>query len=59
MIATITEAFEIARAKRYEFLTVEHLWLSLLNNTVAKDALLKVGADRESLGSAAGKCSTC
>ena len=52
MNATITEAFQNAKAKRHEFVTVEHLLLALLNNAVAKDVLLKVGADLDSLRSA-------
>ena len=52
MNTTITEAFQNAKAKRHEFLTVEHLLLALLNNAVAKDVLLKVGADLDALQSA-------
>ena len=52
MNTTITEAFQNAKAKRHEFLTVEHLLLALLNNAVAKDVLLKVGADLDGLRSA-------
>ena len=52
MNTTITEAFQNAKAKRHEFLTVEHLLLALLNNAVAKDVLLKVGADLDGLQSA-------
>ena len=52
MNATIAEALQNAKAKRHEFLTVEHLLLALLNNVAAKDVLLKVGADIASLRSA-------
>ena len=52
MNASIAEAFQNAKAKRHEFLTVEHLLLALLNNAVAKDVLLKVGADLDSLRAA-------
>ena len=52
MNTTIAEAFHSAKAKRHEFVTVEHLLLALLNNAVAKDVLLKVGADLDSLRSA-------
>ena len=52
MNTTIAEAFHHAKAKRHEFVTVEHLLLALLNNAVAKDVLLKVGADLDSLRSA-------
>ena len=47
--ATLNEAFREARAKRHEFMTVEHLLLALLDNTVAIDVLDKVGADIEKL----------
>ena len=52
MNTTIAEAFHRAKAKRHEFVTVEHLLFALLNNAVAKDVLLKVGADLDSLRSA-------
>ena len=52
MNTTIAEAFHNAKAKRHEFVTVEHLLLALLNNAVAKDVLLKVGAELDSLRSA-------
>ena len=52
MNATIAEALQNARAKRHEFLTVEHLLLALLDNTVAKDVLVNVGADQDGLRSA-------
>ena len=46
---TLNEAFRDAKAKRHEFMTVEHLLLALLNNAVALDVLEKVGADVERL----------
>ena len=52
MNATIAEALQNAKAKRHEFLTVEHLLLALLNNTAANDVLIKVGADIDRLRSA-------
>ena len=46
---TLNEAFRTAKSKRHEFMTVEHLLLSLLDNNVALDVLEKVGADVERL----------
>ncbi len=46
---TLNEAFRTAKSKRHEFMTVEHLLLSLLDNSVALDVLEKVGADVERL----------
>ncbi len=46
---TLNEAFREAKAKRHEFMTVEHLLLALLDNSVAVDVLQKVGADVEKL----------
>ncbi len=48
---TLNEAFREAKAKRHEFMTVEHLLLALLDNSVAVDVLEKVGADIEQLRS--------
>jgi len=48
---TLNEAFREAKAKRHEFMTVEHLLLALLNNNVALDVLRKVGADVDKLRS--------
>ena len=42
---TLNLAFKEARAKRHEFMTVEHLLLALLDNSVAVDVLNSVGAD--------------
>ena len=46
---TLNLAFKEARAKRHEFMTVEHLLLALLDNTVAVDVLKAVGADIDRL----------
>ncbi len=46
---TLNEAFREAKSKRHEFMTVEHLLLALLDNSVAVDVLRKVGADIEKL----------
>ncbi len=46
---TLNEAFRAAKSKRHEFMTVEHLLLALLNNSVALDVLEKTGADVDKL----------
>ncbi|TDI88364.1 MAG: ATP-dependent Clp protease ATP-binding subunit ClpA [Chloroflexi bacterium] len=46
---TLNGAFKEARAKRHEFMTVEHLLLALLDNTTAIEVLKAVGADIERL----------
>jgi ATP-dependent Clp protease ATP-binding subunit ClpA len=46
---TLNLAFKEARAKRHEWMTVEHLLLALLDNTVAVDVLKAVGADIDRL----------
>jgi ATP-dependent Clp protease ATP-binding subunit ClpA len=46
---TLNEAFRAAKAKRHEFMTVEHLLLALLDNKVALDVLEKVGVDVDRL----------
>jgi ATP-dependent Clp protease ATP-binding subunit ClpA len=46
---TLNEAFRDAKAKRHEFMTVEHLLLALLDNAVAIDVLRKVGCDVDRL----------
>ena len=46
---TINHAFKEAKAKRHEFMTVEHLLLALLGDAVALDVLRKVGTDVERL----------
>ena len=47
--ATINHAFKEAKAKRHEFMTVEHLLLALLDDAVALDVLRKVGTDVDRL----------
>ena len=47
--ATLNEAFREAKRKRHEFMTVEHLLLALLDNSVAIEVLRKVGCDIEKL----------
>ena len=34
---TLNEAFRVAKSKRHEFMTVEHLLLALLDNDIAID----------------------
>ena len=46
---TLNGAFKEARAKRHEFMTVEHLLLALLDNETAIEVLKAVGADIEQL----------
>jgi len=46
---TLNNAFRDARAKRHEFMTVEHLLLALIDNESAKQALLACGADLKTL----------
>ena len=46
---TLNDAFRDARAKRHEFMTVEHLLLALIDNESAKDALNACGANLASL----------
>jgi len=43
--ATLSEAFRSARKKRHEFMTVEHLLLSLLDNEVAASVLVACDCD--------------
>ncbi|MEZ5491965.1 MAG: ATP-dependent Clp protease ATP-binding subunit ClpA [Gammaproteobacteria bacterium] len=43
--ATLNQAFNVARKKRHEFMTVEHLLLALLDNEVASGVLLACRAD--------------
>ncbi len=47
--ATLNTAFKEARVKRHEFMTVEHLLLSLTNNDAAKEVLIACGAEIERL----------
>ncbi len=46
---TLNLAFKDAKAKRHELMSVEHLLLALLDNTVAADVLRACGADIEKL----------
>ncbi|MBN85315.1 MAG: ATP-dependent Clp protease ATP-binding subunit ClpA [Gammaproteobacteria bacterium] len=46
---TLNEAFKDARAKRHEFMTVEHLLFALLDNAKAIEVLTNVGADLDAL----------
>ena len=47
--STLNNAFKTARGKRHEFMTVEHLLLSLLDNVAALAVLRACGADIEKL----------
>lgn len=46
---TLNDAFRNARDKRYEFVTVEHLLLALLDNSAAIKVLRACGADMDEL----------
>ena len=46
---TLNLAFKEARSKRHEFMTVEHLLLSLLDNSSAVAVLRACGSDIERL----------
>ena len=46
---TLNLAFKEAREKRHEFMTVEHLMLSLLDNSTAAEVLKSCGADLDKL----------
>jgi ATP-dependent Clp protease ATP-binding subunit ClpA len=46
---TLNRAFKEARQKRYEFLTLEHLLLALLEDTAASEVLLACNIDIEDL----------
>jgi ATP-dependent Clp protease ATP-binding subunit ClpA len=48
---TLNLAFKDARAKRHELMSVEHLLLSLIDNTAAADVMRACGADLEKLRS--------
>lgn len=47
--ATLNTAFKEARAKHHEFMTVEHLLLSLVVNEAAKEVLIACGAEIDRL----------
>ncbi len=46
---SISQAYHMARNRRHEFLTVEHLLLALLDNRSAQTVLRACGADMDSL----------
>jgi len=46
---TLNQAFNEAREKRYEFMTVEHLLLALTDNPTAAEVLRSCGTDMEEL----------
>ena len=46
---TLNQTFKRAREKRHEFMSTEHLLLSLLGNSAASDVLNACGADIEEL----------
>ncbi|RAW07392.1 ATP-dependent Clp protease ATP-binding subunit ClpA [Halomonas elongata] len=48
---TLNTAFTVARSKRHEFMTVEHLLLALLDNASAADVLKACGANIDKLRS--------
>ncbi|KJZ14055.1 MULTISPECIES: ATP-dependent Clp protease ATP-binding subunit ClpA [Halomonas] len=48
---TLNTAFTVARSKRHEFMTVEHLLLALLDNASASDVLRACGANLDKLRS--------
>nr|WP_300310788.1 ATP-dependent Clp protease ATP-binding subunit ClpA [Halomonas sp.] len=48
---TLNTAFTVARSKRHEFMTVEHLLLALLDNAAASDVLRACGANLDKLRS--------
>ncbi len=47
--ATLNSAFKEARVKRHEFMTVEHLLLSLTTNDAAKEVLIACGTELDRL----------
>ena len=49
IVSSLNSAFERAREKRHEFMTVEHLLLALLENDAAKEALIACKADLDAL----------
>ena len=46
---TISQSYKKARAQRHEFMTVEHLFLALLDNPSAVNVLQACGADNDQL----------
>ncbi|WKE67247.1 ATP-dependent Clp protease ATP-binding subunit ClpA [Gallaecimonas kandeliae] len=51
---SLNDAFRRARNERHEYLTVEHLLMTLLDNSAAAEALLACGADLAQLRSELG-----
>ena len=49
--SSLNQAFNEARDKRHEYITVEHLLLALLDNSSAKSVLQACGADLKLLAS--------
>ena len=47
---SISQAYNTARSKRHEFLTVEHLLMALLDNPSARDVFDACGVDMKRLG---------
>ena len=45
----LNEAFKLAHSKKHEFVTVEHLFLSILENNEAVEVLNYCGADIKAL----------
>lgn len=48
--STLNSAFKVARDKRHEFMTVEHLLLAMLENAEASDVLTACGVELKKLG---------
>ena len=46
---TLNNAFKEARARRFEFMTVEHLLLALIDNPTAAQVLRACGGDLDTL----------
>ena len=46
---TLNQAFRDARSNNHEFMTVEHLLLALLDNTISREILLACGVDISAL----------
>jgi len=49
--STLNSAFKVARNKRHEFMTVEHLLLAMLDNQDASDVLTACGVEVKKLSS--------
>ena len=45
----LNKAFKLAHSKQHEFVTVEHLFLSILDNNEAIEAVMYCGADIKAL----------